>query len=110
MSEDGYHLYVFWEFKLARYKTNNPNAATAAPTSPYAKPHFPPILPAPPVTSFVDVVSAPPPPDVSRNLNSLYWVTGPSRPFSPEQLVIEVAVSVTSSLAVAGVAKCALHN
>jgi hypothetical protein len=90
------------------YKTNNPTAATTAPTSPYAKPHFSPVLAAPLVDSFVDVVAAA---LVSRDFNSLYLVTGPSLPFNPEQLVVDVAVAVTSSsLAVAGVAKCALHS
>jgi hypothetical protein len=110
MSEDGYLLYICEECKLARYKSNKPTAATTVPTSPCPKPHFPPVFTAPLVTSFVDVVCAPSLPDVSRNFNSLYWVTGPSRPFKPEQLVVDVAVAVASSLAVAGVAKCALHN
>lgn len=37
-------------------------------------------------------------------------MTAPSRPFSPEQLVVDVAVAVTSPLVVAGVAKCALQS
>lgn len=90
----------------------NAATVTAAPPIMHASMEIPLTLTPALTDSFAGVIAAPSLPEVSSalNFNSLYFVTTPSLPSSAAQLVVDVAVAVTSPLTAVGVAKCALHN